>query len=135
MSLTKKKIQSALDAFIKENNKKSKEQDAKLEVNPDLEFDKYYFTMSEESIDGIYDATPFEAKGVRFDSEESIAGFEGGGDTCSRIFKVTDLASSDEKYIKFDGWYSSYEGSNYDGFYFADYDLVQVKKWKKGKQS
>jgi hypothetical protein len=124
MSLTKSKIQSALTKFEKKFNKDYKQ---KYGEDPEYSFEGF---CAEELFDNIVDEESIN--GLKFEFEESHGGNEGGGDHCHQVFKVTDVETNEECYIKFDGFYSSYEGSNYDeGFYIADYDLVQVKKWKK----
>lgn len=107
--LTKAYIQKAIDKFCEDND---------VDGHP------------EELYDSLIDVNP--VLGLKFECEEEHGGYEGAGDECYRVFKVTDIETGQEAYIKYDGYYSSYDGSTYDdGFYIAKYDLVQVKKWKK----
>lgn len=116
MSITKKQIEKAIAEFCEQENKARTHKSVR-EDDPESLADSEFCDVGEEF------------NGLRFYVEDNNQGTE-GGDDCHMVFRVTN--GTDEQYIKFDGYYSSYDGSTYeDGFYFADFDLVQVKQWKK----
>jgi len=61
-----------------------------------------------------YDDTPEEWKNmnVSFTCVDSYGG-EGMGDEYWSVYKFTDNNTGEEVYVKFDGWYASYEGATY----------------------
>lgn len=71
---------------------------------------------------------------LEFTEEESVGGSEGSGEYCCKVFKVTELDSKQEVYIRFEGYYSSYDGAEYEnGFDLVEPVMVQVRQFKKIK--
>ena len=66
--------------------------------------------------------------GLKFEVEEQFGG-EGQGDHCHYVYKVTKGKKS--LFIKFDGYYDSNNGSDYDGdFNIVEPYMKQVRDWK-----
>ena len=55
-------------------------------------------------------------------------GGEGQGETYYNIFKFT-FAEDDEVYIKFDGWYASYNGAEYQESFLVEPRQVTVTQY------
>lgn len=72
--------------------------------------------------------------GLTFKHEESFGG-EGRGEDCHYVYSVTsDVADEEKVYIKFDGYYESHNGSEYDnGFYICVPFMKEVRDWRKVK--
>lgn len=103
MKLTKKKIQEVL------NNFREADEDGFNEL--------------------VYGDNDVELEGLKFESEEEVGG-EGQGDHAHTVIKVT--SGEETAYIKFDAYYSSYDGRDYGD---CDFDLVEpynrtIRDWK-----
>lgn len=59
---------------------------------------------------------------VSFACVDSYGG-EGQGDTYYSVYKFTDNSSGEEVYLKFNGWYASYNGAEY-----TDLSIVRPKE-------
>lgn len=68
---------------------------------------KYYFDF----LDGL------EKDGIRFEYEDNYGG-EGQGDAYWSVYSFTN--GTEVVYVKFDGWYASYNGAEYDEWYFVE---------------
>lgn len=126
--LTVSNIQKTIEKFRLEVNAKfQKEYDADPENN-------YLDEVYEENLDALVDEhdlckSPFN--GLQFELEDSEGGFEGAGDNCAKIFKVTDVATKQSVFFKYDGYYCSYDGASYTSCYLAEPYKVEITKWKK----
>lgn len=86
--------------------------------------------------DALYEAYGWGEKKQPDGYEIALAeehGGEGQGEEYWYVFSVKDLATSEVTYLKFEGFYSSYNGSEFDG---DDFDIVEsrevtVKQWFK----
>lgn len=83
-----------------------------------------------ELVEGYGDTV--ELEGVKFEVEDEFGG-EGKGDHMHTVLKVTK--NDNTAYIKFDAYYSSYDGGDFGDY---DFDLVEpyektVRDWKKVK--
>lgn len=47
-------------------------------------------------------------------------GGEGKGEDYWSVYKFTDVNSGEVQYIKFDGWYQSYNGTEFDEWFFVE---------------
>lgn len=56
-------------------------------------------------------------EGVAYEEVDKHGG-EGEGDDYFRIYKFTDGA--EVVFVRFQGWYASYHGSEYSGYYFVE---------------
>jgi hypothetical protein len=56
-------------------------------------------------------------------------GGEGEGDSYWSIFKFTH--EKEEVYVKFNGFYQSYTGAEFDGWYFVEPAEVTVTQWNR----
>ena len=56
-------------------------------------------------------------------------GGEGEGDSYWSIFKFTH--KKEEVYVKFNGFYQSYNGAEFDGWYFVEPAEVTVTQWNR----
>ena len=64
--------------------------------------------------------------GIRFENEDSYGG-EGQGDQYWSVYSFTD--GKDVVYVKFDGYYASYVGSEYSDWFFVEPKQVQVTQY------
>lgn len=66
-------------------------------------------------------------------SQEDHYGGEGKGSDYFTIFKLTDKVTEDDFFIKFEGYYASYEGTTWESV--VEVKPVEVKKrdWKEVK--
>jgi hypothetical protein len=72
------------------------------------------------------------AKAKEFSLEvqhEEQHGGEGEGESYWSVYSFTK--ESETVYVKFDGWYQSYNGSEYDGYYFVEPKQVMVTRYEK----
>ncbi len=76
----------------------------------DFESEKYWSDEFREFAEALKEA------GIKCDSEDHHGG-EGQGDDYWTVFKFT--RGSEEVYVKFDGWYASYNGSEYDDYFLV----------------
>ena len=83
--------------------------------------DDCYFGWSSENpdnLDKLYKlCSAYEYyidKLTNFKMVHSVGGCEGGGENVERILKVTSPSSGNIAYIRATGWYSSYEGTEWD---------------------
>ena len=60
-------------------------------------------------------------KGLSMDTVYTVGGYEGGGDECLFVVEVK-INDKSLGFVQFDGWYSSYEGSE-----FSDNSYKEVK--------
>lgn len=67
-------------------------------------------------------------KGITFENVDSHGG-EGQGEDYWSVYKFT--LDNEVCWIKFDGWYSSYNGSEYTEFFFVEPKEVVVTKYFK----
>lgn len=67
------------------------------------------------------------AEGISFDHEENYGGEDMGSEYWS-VYSFTD--GKDAVYVKFDGYYQSFNGSEYKGFYFVKPTPVQKIEWR-----
>ena len=65
---------------------------------------------------------------IRFEHVDNYGGEEQGRDYWS-IYAFHDEAHV--VYVKFDGWYASYHGSEYDEWYFVEPRQVQVTQFER----
>lgn len=66
--------------------------------------------------------------GIRFEHVDNYGGEEQGRDYWS-IYAFHDEAHV--VYVKFEGWYASYHGSEYDEWYFVEPRQVQVTQFER----
>ena len=67
-------------------------------------------------------------KGITFENVDSYGG-EGKGEDYWSVYKFT--LDNEVCWIKFDGWYSSYNGSEYSEFFFVEPKEVVVTEYFK----
>lgn len=100
---------------------------------------KSLLDSSESDIKNEFFGSDFDADISKYDSEESVAFKEAldascikvrhvdnyGGEDCGAEywsvyeFSLTTKDSSESVYVKFNGWYQSYNGSEYEEWFFA----------------
>lgn len=95
----------------------------------------YYFFQSEATnaeddikySEGLSDFTKAckEAQ-VNYKYEDSFGG-EGQGDDYWSVYSFTD--GTDKVYVKFNGWYASYNGSEYTEWFFVEPKKVEVVQY------
>lgn len=56
--------------------------------------------------------------GINIAHMQSFGG-EGKGDDYYTIYKFTKESTGEEEYVKFDGWYMSYQGASYSRYFFV----------------
>lgn len=70
----------------------------------------------EETTDAI---KLFKEEQVSFEHVDNHGG-EGAGENYWSVYKFTDKNTKKECYVKFDGWYASYSGSEFDKWFFVE---------------
>jgi hypothetical protein len=65
---------------------------------------------------------------IKFEHKENYGG-EGMGEDYWSVYKFTD--DTDEVFVKFEGWYQSYNGSEYEEYYFVNPKQVMVTQYFK----
>jgi hypothetical protein len=65
-----------------------------------------------------YDLTPDGFKGISFKLVDSYGGEDQGSDYYT-VYKFTDNDTGEEVYAKFQGWYQSYDGAEYESWSFV----------------
>lgn len=65
---------------------------------------------------------------IKFEHVDNYGGEEQGRDYWS-IYSFSN--DTDVVYVKFDGWYASYHGSEYDEWYFVEPRQVQVTQFER----
>ena len=81
----------------------------------------YYYTETNEFLTEIY------SKNIKHKFVDSFGG-EGQGDS---FWSVYSFAKDDETvYVKFDGWYQSYNGAEYDSWFFVKPVQVTVTQYQ-----
>ena len=78
--------------------------------------------------DSFLDA--LKVNNITFKHVTNFGGEEQGAEYWS-VYEFTDGTSS--VFVKFDGWYASYSGSDYEEFYFVEPVPTQVIVYKKTK--
>lgn len=66
-------------------------------------------------------------------SQEDHYGGEGKGSDYWTIFKLTDKETNDEFFVKFDGYYASYHGTDWETVSQVEPIEKTVKDWKEVK--
>lgn len=72
-----------------------------------------------------YDLQKLEKQGFSVSMVDQHGG-EGQGDQIWAVFMFTEDATGEETHIRFDGWYASYVGSEYNSF--CEVRPIQVTK-------
>lgn len=72
-----------------------------------------------------------QVKGFYIKMEEQFGGEDQGSDFWF-VLSLTNKTDKSVTYIRFNGWYASYEGHNFDdtNFKIVEPEMVQVRKWK-----
>jgi hypothetical protein len=89
------------------------------------QFFRYEVGHSNEVDDKWFDGDELEAlsnlrtNGLNWSKVKSHGGGEGDGEECWTVYKFYD-DSGDEAYVKFDGYYQSYSGSDYIEFFIVE---------------
>lgn len=78
--------------------------------------------------EAISDFGELIGKGIAFEIVDSYGG-EGLGEDYWSVYKFT--LDNEVCWVKFDGWYASYTGSEYTGFFFVEPKEVVVTKYFK----
>jgi hypothetical protein len=79
--------------------------------------------------DGSEDAEAIlDTLGIKHEYEDSFGG-EGHGEEYWSVYSFTK--GSETVYVKFDGSYASYNGSEYDDYYFVEPKQVMVTRYEK----
>jgi hypothetical protein len=79
--------------------------------------------------DGSEDAEAIlDTLGIKHEYEDSYGG-EGRGEEYWSVYSFTK--DSETVYVKFDGSYASYNGSEYDDYYFVNPKQVMVTQYEK----
>jgi hypothetical protein len=72
----------------------------------------------------------FSDNGIEFNHEDNFGG-EGQGEDYWSVYSFKDKSTGETLYVKFDGWYQSYNGSEFDEWYFVKPKQVQVTQYEK----
>ena len=72
----------------------------------------------------------FQAADITFSNVASHGG-EGEGEDYWSVYKFMDNTTKETVYVKFDGWYQSYNGSEFDEWYFVVPKEVLVTVYNK----
>jgi hypothetical protein len=70
----------------------------------------------------------FAEEGITFKHEDNFGG-EGMGDEYWSVYSFTD--KTDKVYVQFNGWYQSYNGSEFTEFFFVEPKEVKVIQYFK----
>lgn len=100
-----------------------------LEIyNQSIGFLQEYFFDSDNFLDNNIDEELTEElwdsmlchifDGIVIEDMQSFGG-EGKGDAYYTIYKFTKESTGEEEYVKFDGWYTSYQGASYSRYFFV----------------
>ena len=120
--MKKEEIKKVLEDFIK--------------LNFDYDYEDNYSTLPDALSEAAYESKYSTNKPKQLDSyivkSEERFGGEGQGDAYWEVFSVTPN-NEEPVYVKFDGWYASHHGHEYDG---DDFTIVQpkevtVRQWAK----
>jgi hypothetical protein len=65
-----------------------------------------------------WDDTPDGFKNISFKEVDSYGG-EGEGNNYYTVYQFTDNDTGGQVYVKFQGWYASYEGAEYESWSFV----------------
>jgi hypothetical protein len=114
------------------NNLKEKVQALLAVTPPDVINNFFQSEISEETKWDDEEITQSRAEfaeaGITFKHEDNFGG-EGMGDTYWSVYSFTD--KTDKVYVKFNGWYQSYNGSEFSEFFFVEPKEVKVTKYFK----
>lgn len=72
----------------------------------------------------------FQAQNIDFSIAASHGG-EGEGEDYWSVYKFTEHDTKETVYVKFDGWYQSYNGSEFNEWYFVVPEQVLVTVFNK----
>ncbi len=72
----------------------------------------------------------FSEKGITFENQDSYGG-EGQGDSYWSVYKFT--RGDESVYVQFDGWYQSYNGSEFTEWFFVEPKEVTVTQFHRVK--
>ena len=103
-------------------------EDVKTEFFQSEMDDEYSSRYPDADHDGFLDA--LKVNNITFKHVTNFGGEEQGKDYWS-VYEFTDGTSS--VFVKFDGWYASYSGSEYEEFYFVEPVSTQVIVYNKTK--
>jgi len=86
-----------------------------------------------EGFNGWYDGSKdagaiLDTLGIKHEYEDSYGG-EGRGEEYWSVYSFTK--DSETVYVQFDGSYTSYDGSEYDDYYFVNPKQVMVTEYEK----
>lgn len=85
---------------------------------------KFYYAGQEDTYNALQEA------GITVEFADRYGG-EGKGDDYWSVYK---FSKGDEAfYVKFDGWYASYNGSEFNEWFFVEPKQVQVVKFQRRK--
>ena len=102
------------------------------EADSDIIQEFFHSEITENTKWDSDEVTEFRKKlsdaGVRFEHVDSYGGEEQGRDYWS-IYAFHDEANV--VYVKFDGWYASYHGSEYEEWFFVEPRQVQVTQFER----
>ena len=73
-----------------------------------------------------------ETSGISFEYCDNYGG-EGQGDEYWRVYKFSNKGTCEFCHVKFDGSYNSYDGSEYDDWFFVEPKQVTVTQYVKVK--
>lgn len=94
--------------------------------NDDFPPDEEYLEDYDEDLSTFFTAA--KEKGIEWTSEDSYGG-EGQGDDYWNVIKF--ISGNTTVYVKFDGWYQSYNGCEYTEWYFVEPKEVTVTRYFK----
>ena len=72
----------------------------------------------------------FQAANISYSNVANHGG-EGQGEDYWSVYQFTDNKTKEQVYVKFDGWYQSYNGSEFDEWYFVVPKEVMVTVYNK----
>lgn len=70
--------------------------------------------LDEEELEAL---SNLRTNGLSWTKVKSHGGGEGDGEKCWSVYKFNHVDFPESVYIKFDGWYQSYNGSEYQQFF------------------
>ena len=87
-------------------------------------YGKYYNTLPDALMEELYGGEEIEADDYIVKQEENFGG-EGEGDNFWQVYSLTNTNDGNKKYIRFDGWYASHYGHEFNG---DNFDIVVPKE-------
>lgn len=101
----------------------------------DWKYDRFDTLGTPDALEAIFSGYVEDVKqmeGFHIDLEERFGG-EGYGEKYWNVFSLKKTNTEEVFYIKFDGWYNSHSGAEFDKEYMVEPEEVKVIQWKKRK--